>query len=209
MVKTTTMLLTALLCSVPAFQPALAETPAAACLSANGQRLYNIRPFRNIALPPGCRTGDRLVRFQLEQPGTIVRKLRNTLTAPGERLLATLGGFEILQIFEGDESFGSCRIEVSVPDDAFRLGGGADGPNDIAVGGGSFDLNFNFIDAPAEFGGSISGGPPAETHIFSSDGSALFIDDVVAITNFGPVPNGCFAAATVRFAADARSFYGP
>jgi hypothetical protein len=191
---------------MPAFSPALAETPAAACLSANGQRLYNIRLFRNIPLPPGCRRGDRLVRFQLEQPGTTVRKLRNTLTAPGEKLLATLGDFEILQVFESD----FCRIEVTVSQNAFRLGGvGEPNPNDIAVDGATFFIDQNRIDADIEFEGTISGGPPSETQLFLADGSALFIDDVVTITDFGPVPDGCFAAATVRFASDARSLYMP
>jgi hypothetical protein len=209
MTKTTTMLLAAMLCSMPAFQPALAETPAAACLSANGQRLYNIRLFRNTPLPPGCRQGDTLVRFQLEQPGTTVRKLRNTLTTPDEVVLATLGSFEIRQVFE-DVTAGGCWIEVRVPSNAFRLGGVPDSdPNDIAVGGGTFIISQNSVDADNEFEGSISGGPPSETQIFSDDGSALFIDDVVAITNFGPVPDGCFAAATARFASDARSLYQP
>ena len=147
MVKPATMLLAAMLCSMPAFDPALAETPAAACLTANGQRLYNIRPFRNTPLSPGCRTGDTLVRFQLEQPGTTVRKLRNTLTAPGERLLARLGDFEIRQVFEASPGFSRCEIAVEVSQDAFRLGGvaGAD-PNDIAVDGATFFIDQNRVD---------------------------------------------------------------
>jgi hypothetical protein len=209
MVKPATMLLAAMLCSMPAFDPALAETPAAACLTANGQRLYHIRPFRNTPLPPGCRTGDTLIRFQLEQPGTTVRKLRNTLTAPGERLFARLGDFEIRQVFEASPGFSRCEIAVEVSQDAFRLGGvaGAD-PNDIAVDGATFFIDQNRVHVQ-EIADSISGGPPSETQLFLADGSALFIDDVVTITNFGPVPDGCFAAATVRFASDARSLYAP
>jgi hypothetical protein len=192
------------------FLPALAETPAAACLSANGQRLYNIRPFRNTPLPPGCRRGDTLVRFQLEQPGTTVRKLRNTLTAPGQKLLATLGDFEISQVLQGGTRPDRCDIVVTVDQDAFRLGGLPDGEVDIAVDGADFNLDLNFGDGQGEFDGSISGGPFAESQFFLADGSALFVDDVVVITDFGPVAgDGCFAAATVRFAADARSLYGP
>jgi hypothetical protein len=204
-------LLTVLFGSALAFHPAVAETPAAACLAANGQRLYNIQLYRNTALPPGCKAGDSLVRFQLEQPGTTVRKLRGTLTAPGQKVLGTLGGIEITQIFESGSLPDRCRIEVDVPGNAFRLGGvPGDPPNDIAVDGATFIVGLNHIDADVEFPGSANGGPPDDSQFFLSDGAGLFFEDVVAITDFGPVsPHGCFVAATVRYAADVRSMYGP
>jgi hypothetical protein len=71
--------------------PARAETPVAACLSSNGQKLYNINPYRNIPRAE-CRKNDTLLRFQVEQPGTTVRKVRSTLTEPGSHMIASFGG---------------------------------------------------------------------------------------------------------------------
>jgi hypothetical protein len=211
MVLATTLLLAANI------QPAQAETSLAACLSANGSRLYNMTPFSNDTRP--CRNGDLVIKLQMEQPGTVVRKLRGTMTTPGEVELADFDGlYQVVQRFDGSD----CAIEVWIaggtyvyigPPETVTLDPAA-GP--VVLRSGPFTDSgeaptgpFRLDDtvAPEDDTGHQIHGGPYDLHQFFVTDTTLVVTNVIATTEFDE--GACFAAATVRYAPDASALYGP
>jgi hypothetical protein len=190
--------------------PAQAETPGGACLTANGDRLYHMRPFGNTPVPPGCRQGDSLVRFQLEQPGTTVRKFRATLTAPEERMIGSFPNIRFWLDYSIGDNGAWCSLDLD-EDSEFSVSLKIDPYKDIGVGGSRQPLAEAHDDP--NVGGednraNVDGGSRREQVFIFSDGRGLKISDVIMVLNFAGV-QGCYAAFTARFASDFRSLYQP